>query len=153
MTARRKTVRKVPALAVAAALGMAACGGGGGQPSAQPAPEPTTFQPGRFDDIPLFPRSDPLGPRSDNGGVVARSYKATGASPAQILDYYKTNLDGRWVPIGRIEKIGVGTYRGDWTSGDRKLRVSATEESLGSDTPAREVTTQYSLVLEPIASP
>lgn len=142
--------------AAAAALALAACGNGTAvsSPPAQPTPEVTTFQPGAFDDLPLYPRSEPLGPRADEGKVTARSYKATGASPQQILEYYRDTLGARWTLVGRIDQVGVGTYQADWTSGDRRLRVSASRApALEGGGDGGGVVSQYSLTLRPLSEP
>ncbi len=39
----------------------------------QPAPAVTTFGQGDFENLPLPPRSEPLGERSEEDGAVARS--------------------------------------------------------------------------------
>ena len=130
-----------------------ACGnpGGGPSPQAQPTPNVTTFEVGRFDNLPLFPRSDPLGPRNEKAGVVARSFVARGTTPDQVLDYYRRSLSDDWRLLKAPGKIGVGTYRGDWTSGNWQLRVSATEEpELDPDNASKDVTVQYSLTLTPL---
>ena len=134
----------------------AACGGGtsSDSQSAQPTPNVTTFEPGRFDDLPKFPRSEALGPRHEKDGVVARSFRATGTRPEQVLDYYRTSLGEQWTLLQAPEQIGVGTYRGDWTSGDWQLRVSATAEpELDLDNASAERTVQYSLTLSPLPGP
>lgn len=138
---------------VVVALLVGACGDDSDDPpAAQPAPNVTTFEPGRFDDVPLFPRSDPLGPRSDEGGVVARSYRATGTTAEQVLEYYRTSLDPKWRLQNPIENIGVGTYRGDWVSDTYRLRVSATDAPTvsGEGDASRNVAAQYSLTLTPL---
>lgn len=152
-------VRRHPlhvAAAVALVLVTGACGGGQDAPSseAQPTPNATTFELGRFDDLPLFPRSDPLGPRNEEAGVVARSFMATGATPEQILDYYRRSLSDDWILLREPEKLGAGTYRADWANGDWRLRLSATREpSLELDNASREVTVQYSMTLSPLTDP
>ena len=121
-------------------------------PVAQPAPGVTTFEGGRFDDLPQFPRSQPLSARTEERGVIARSYKATGASPQQVLEFYRDALGQRWTIVTGIEKLGVGTFRADWVGEDYRLRVSATRES-GLDSPndaSQTVVTQYSLTLSPL---
>ena len=134
------------------ALGVAGCGTGGDSPAAQPTPNATTLEPGRFDDLPVFPRSEPLGPRNEKDGVVARSYMATGTTPEQLLDYYRTSLGEKWRLVNPIEKVGVGTYRGDWVSDDYQLRVSATDAPTVEieDDASRNVVVQYSLTLTPL---
>lgn len=130
---------------------LASCGEREERAETQPAPNVTTFEQGAFDDIPLFPRSEPVGPRSEKEGVVARSYRARGATPQGVLEYYRDALDERrWELVGDIEELGVGTYQADWVSGDRRLRVSATREpALGGEAPSDQVVVQYSLTLRP----
>ncbi len=121
-------------------------------PVAQPTPNATTFEPGRFDDIPLFPRSDPLGRRSEQDGVVARSYMAKGTTPEQVLEYYRTALNARWRLVSPIEKLGVDTYRADWASDQYRLRVSATEApGVELEDASKNVIVQYSLTLTPLS--
>ncbi len=148
-------MRRGPCLAVAAAflaLTAPGCGAADTPPAAQPAPEVTTFEQGRFDDLPVYFRSDPLGPRSEKQGVVTRSYEASGASPEQVLEFYRNALDYRWRMVTPIERIGVGTVRADWEDGQYRLRVSATEAPAldTSDGGVHAVVTQYSLTLHPI---
>ncbi len=137
--------------ALLAALVLAGCGPGDPDPAAQPVPNATTFEPGRFDDLPQFPRSEPVSARNEEGGVVVRSYKARGTSPERILEFYRDSLEERWTMVTGIEKLGVGTFRADWVSGDYLLRVSATREPLlDSEEGASEpFVTQYSLTLRP----
>ncbi len=128
------------------------CQRGDADPVAQPAPDVTTFEQGRFDDLPQFPRSEPVSARAEERGVIARSYKATGASPQQVMDFYRQALGDRWRMVSGIEKLGVGTLRADWVDEDYRLRVSATTESgLDSRNDASETfVTQYSLTLNPL---
>lgn len=137
---------------VLSAVVLAGCGAGTANPVAQPAPGVTTFEEGRFDDLPQYPRSEPLGPRHEKDGVIARSYKAAGASPDQVLEFYRDALQERWNMVTAVEKLGVGTLRADWVDDEYRLRVSATRESLlDSEEDASETAaTQYSLTLHPL---
>ena len=121
-------------------------------PAAQPAPGVTTFEDGRFDNLPQYPRSEPLGPRTEKRGVVARSYKVPGASPEQVLDFYREALPARWSMVSPVEKLGVGTFRADWVGEDYRLRVTATQEGdvLSQDDASKTVVAQYSLTLNPL---
>ncbi len=132
------------------AVVLAGCGGGG-EPAAQPAPGVTTFEQGRFDDLPQFPRSDPLGPRSEESGVVTRSYRARGTSPQAVLEFYRDALEDRWRMVTPIEQLGVGTYRAEWVSEDHRLVVSSTREPEldQRDDASDTAVTQYSLALHP----
>jgi len=119
------------------------------QPEAQPAPDVTTFQPGRFDDLPLVPRSDPVGPRTDADGVTARSYRTLGTTARDVLEFYRAELPPRWHLVHGIEQLGERTFRADWSDGAYRLRVSATyEHTLDvDDNASSERPIQYSLTL------
>ncbi len=144
-------------IAVFGMLGLliAACAPRGGDPEAQPAPEVTTFEHGRFDDLPRFPRSDPVGPRNETDGVVTRSYRARGTSPEQVLEFYEQALEQRWDMVTPIEQLGIGTFRAEWVTEDYRLLVSATRESTldPPDDAANPVVSQYSLTLEALPGP
>ena len=130
----------------------AGCASRGADQAAQPAPGVTTFEQGRFDNLPQYPRSEPLGPRTEERGVVARSYKVPGASPEQVLDFYRNALQARWSMVAPVEKLGVGTFRADWVNDDHRLRVTATQEGdvLSQDDASKTVVAQYSLTLHPL---
>lgn len=83
--------------------------------------------------------------------MVARSYKATGASPQQVLEFYRDGLPPRWKMVAPIEKLGVETFQADWVDESYRLRVSATRESLlDTDDDARDAAvSQYSLTRQP----
>lgn len=138
--------------AALAMIVLVGCRQGDPDPVAQPAPDVTTFEQGRFDDLPQFPRSEPVSARAEERGVIARSYKATGASPQQVMEFYREALGDPWSMVSGIEKLGVGTLRADWVGEDYRLRVSATTESgLDSRNDASETfVTQYSLTLNPL---
>lgn len=145
----RARTRLLPALLIAMLLG--GCGDGGDGGAAQPAPDSTTFVQGRFDDLPQFPRSEPVSPTNEKNGVVVRSFLARGATPEAVLNHYRDVLISRgWRMVGNIEEIGMTTYRADWVNEEHRLRVSATSEpQLAEDAPSDQVTTQYSLTLRP----
>lgn len=150
--AARRLRSAVAPVAIAAALA-AGCGPRDPDPATQPAPDVTTFEQGRFDDLPTFPRSEPLGPRTEEAGVISRSYRASGASPEQVLEYYRDTLNDRWQMVTEIERLGAGTFRADWVSEDHRLRVSATGEELlqdDDDAAADRAVSQYSLNLRPL---
>ncbi len=151
---RRLTFQLV-ALSGALALLVAGCAPRGEDPATQPAPDVTTFEQGRFDDLPQFPRSDPVGPRTEEAGVVARSYGARGASPEQVLEFYKEALEEGWNMVTPIERLGPSTFRAEWVSDEYRLLVSATRESTldPPDDAANPVVTQYSLTLHPLQPP
>ncbi len=116
----------------------------------QPAPAVTTFEQGHFDDLPLPPRSEPVGERSEEDGVVSRSYAVRDTSPERVLAFYSEQLAGSAV-VEPPHDIGVGTLRGRWLLDGRELTVSATREDtleaierFGDDV---GVITQFSLSL------
>ena len=141
----------IPA-AVLLSLILAGCGSRDADPAAQPAPGVTTFEQGRFDNLPQYPRSEPFGPRSEKDGVVARSFKVKGATPDQIMNFYRDSLKDRWTMVTGVEKLGVGTLRADWRDGEFRLRVSATRESEldDRDDAGTSAVAQYSLTLNPL---
>ena len=136
------------AAVLAVALAGAACGGGADQ-GTQPAPDVTTFEQGGFDDLPLVPRSDPFGPRSETGGVVARTYRAVGVSPQGVIEFYRRVLpDAGWDPAEPAFRNDTAT-RQDWVTADRRLEVSASPVPDRRDPSAPQDAVQYSLVLRP----
>ncbi len=150
--ARDRARRLVLLPAAALMVLLVGCRADDSNPRAQSTPGVTTFEQGRFDDLPQFPRSQPLSARAEERGVIARSYKATGASPQQVMEFYRDALGQRWTMVTGIEKLGVGTFRADWVGEDYRLRVSATAEpELDSRNDASQtVVTQYSLTLNPL---
>lgn len=139
-------IRRSLMLAVALAF-LPACGGDD-RPATQPTPDETTFQRGNFDDLPLHPRSEPLGERTEKNGVVARSYSTTGATPEGVLTWYRDNLPG-WRLDEPPAPIGADTYRGRWTRDSFFLVVSATAAPTLPNDRSEAIATQYSLSLEP----
>ena len=137
------------------AVAVIALAGSGCTPSddgTQPRPDVTTFEEGRFDNIPLLPRSEELSPPNEEGGNVARSYVVRNTAPEDVLGFYETEL-AEFEVIEEPASIGADTFRGRWRlDGERVLTVSATlASSLGDvpDIPDSEQTTQYSLSLSP----
>ena len=128
-----------------AVLLLASCGNGGGKPQAQPAPEVTVFRGGAFDQLPRYPRSDPLNQPVETNGVVTQSFSVPNASPQQVLDFYHDHLPG-WQQMGAVQSAGTDTYQGAWVKGDQELRVSATKAPTLSKS---EPVVQYSLELGP----
>lgn len=125
------------------------CGDDGDQPDTQPAPGTIEFREGVFNDIPRYPRSEEAGPRSSTDGVIAQSFRAEGASPQLVLEWYQDKLKLDWRVDRPVSEIGVGTYRGRWASEDHFLIVSATAAPTLPEPTADTVVTQYSLSLEP----
>lgn len=148
MDGRRGT--RLVGTAVVAVVLLVGCGGDGEPPEALPSTDDTTFATGRFDDLPRYPRSSPLGERHEEGDVVAQSFKADGATPEMVLRWYAERLDG-WTVVESPHRIGVGTFRGRWSDGDHVLVVSSTEAPAVTEQPTGAgPTVQYSLSLEPL---
>ena len=120
------------------------------EPGTQPTPPVSTFEAGQFDDLPLPPKSDPLGPRAEAQKTVTRSYRVPGMSPAGVLDFYTEELGKRgWTAAEPVEQPGSVTYRRTWTSAAFRLIVSSSPApTLGTDDAAAQVETQFSLSLE-----
>ena len=118
-------------------------------PEAQPAPDVSVFAEGDFGEVPLYPRSDPAGTRSEKADVTARSYFARGATPEQVLSFYEDDLDG-WTQTEPVRQDN-DAYRGTWRRGDRTLLVSAAPAPAVDTRPgdAGQVLTQYNLQLGP----
>ncbi|WP_421119732.1 hypothetical protein ACE2AJ_20660 [Aquihabitans daechungensis] len=129
---------------------LGACSSDGEAPATQPAPQVSTFGQGDFDDIPLHPRSEAIGRRSEKDGVVTQSFGVRGATPSQILAFYERGLEPpSWTQIGGVERVGTTTVRGEWRKDGRTLRISASEAPNVPDgqPSSTAVTSQYSLVL------
>lgn len=128
-----------------------------GGPDAQPTPDQTVFGPGLFDQLPHPGGSEPVGPKTQEQGVVARSYKLDNAVPSEVMDFYEDALADDWRLIDPVEQIGPAenpTYRGQWRRGEWVLIVTASAApTLKGTAPGetRDPTVQYSLSLEPIA--
>lgn len=138
-------------LLVVIGLASQACADAETREGAQPAPDVTTFEQGVFDDVPRFPRSEPLGSRSEKAGVVAQSFRAFGATPRAVLDYYARSLPG-WDQIEPITQTGTEDFRGRWAMDGWTLLVTAAPApttSDGNQADVPEPKTQYSLTLSP----
>jgi hypothetical protein len=130
-----------------ALLALTGCGDAGQErEGTQPAPAVTTFEQGLFEDLPLFPRSDPIGPRSEKDGVVARSYTARGTTPERLVRYYEDNLTG-WRQVEPSRRFGTSSYRAKWARDDWFLEVSSGASPALDD--AGDAQVQYSVVLSP----
>lgn len=115
----------------------------------QPVPDVTTFEQGRFDDLPLLPDSRPFGPRSEKDGVVSRTYRTNGVTPEGVVDYYERELPtAGWEKAEPVHRSDT-EWRGDWVIDDWRLEVSAAPVPDRRDPSSPEVAVQYSLVLRP----
>ena len=137
-------------VAATALFSVVSCGRDGEErEGTQPAPDVTSFEQGRFDNLPVFPRSDPFGPRSEKEGIVSRSYRATGVTADEIIDFYAEELaaDG-WEMTEPVFRSDTET-RGDWVVDDYRLEVSAARIDDDRNPTSENVVIQYGLVLRP----
>jgi hypothetical protein len=148
----RTTIRV--AVLSALLLAVAACGGDDAGSdegdAAQPAPDVSTFEQGGFDDLPRHPRSEELGERTEAEGTVSQSFKVTGATPEQVLQFYNDALGPLgWLPLsdGDID-VSEQVARDQWVREGTLLVVSASEAPTLEDE-GNEAVTQYSLSLGP----
>ena len=147
----RRSLRRTGITLTAVLVLVAGCGDGSadGGPAAQPAPEVSTFEQGDFDDLPLPPRHTPVGERVEEDGVVSRSFEVRNMAPEAVLDWYAEALAAFEV-LEAPERIGVGSYRGQWDLAGRELTVAAqSAETLADNPGAPEVLSQLSLSLAP----
>jgi hypothetical protein len=123
-----------------------ACGddGGNGSNAAhdQPGPDVTQLVTGRFDELPVLPRMNALGPERKTDGVTTRSYELPGVTPHTAMAEYSDLLRG-WAAVSRTRAIGTASYQSVWASAGFDLVVTTSNApSVGNG-----VTTQLSLQL------
>jgi hypothetical protein len=128
---------------------LSACGSADEREGTQPAPGVTTFEQGRFDDLPLLPDSDPLGPRHEQDGIVTRSYRTTGVTPEGVIDFYDRELSAAGWRMVEPEFREDTESRADWVVDEWRLEVSATQIDDRQNASSDRFTVQYSLVLRP----
>jgi hypothetical protein len=135
------------ALVILATIG--GCGNGssptrGAQPVANGG-----FVNGILDQVPHYPSSEPLGGTSETAGTVARTYKVTGATPRDVLQWYRDHLAG-WSTVTppEAEPGGATAVRGIWRKADTTLTISADNApTLKSGEATGQNVVQYSLSL------
>lgn len=149
MTRSRKHV-VVAAVAAATLPLLAGCGDDGEeQAETQPAPGVTTFEQGRFDELPLLPGSERFGTRSEKDGVVAQTYRTNGATPQVVIDHFEQELPAGGWRMAEPAHRGDAESRGDWVTDDWRLEVSAAPVPDRGDPSSPQEIVQYSLVLRP----
>ncbi|MDQ4131913.1 MAG: hypothetical protein M3179_01620 [Actinomycetota bacterium] len=132
---------------VLVAVVVCACGSRG-ERDAQAAPDVSVFREGYFDQIPRYPRTDPLGAAAEKADVVSQSFAARNASPEHILDFYTRALLG-WTVVEAPHPVGEGAVRGVWAKDGRHLVVSASRApTMEADDPETPMV-QYNLQLGP----
>jgi hypothetical protein len=116
---------------------------------AQPVPNATAFEQEMFDDLPVYPRSDPISERADENGVVSRSYRAVGVVPQTIIDYYDAQLSAEgWNRSAAAPQSGF-VRRGDWIKDDHRVEVSAQPIDDTQNPTSEDYAVQYNIVLYP----
>ena len=141
---------------VALLIVAAACSGDTDErASDQPVTVGTEFGYGSFDELPRYSRSEPLGTRTEKAGAVSQSFKAEGATPTQVLDFYALRLQATgWNVVEPVHELGGGTVRGRWAGPRWILTVSASPApTLTAPEGAIQAYSQYSLSLRPAEVP
>lgn len=156
LTPRQRTRSRYLGPAVVALIVLiGACGDDPENPVAEPEPTENIAAPGGFDDLPRPVSSEPVGPRNDADGGVARRYEVRGTTPREVMAFYTDALkaDG-WVPVGAVEELGLDSFRGEWTNtpGGQRLQVSAADiPGLGGEEDrAASVLTEFTVSLRPV---
>jgi hypothetical protein len=138
--------------ALACLLAVAGCGDDDGTtPEAQPAPDATTFEEGDFEDLPLPPLAEPFGERSEEDGIVTRSFVIRNRTPEDVMTFYETELSEAQV-VTAPEQSGADTLRAEWLLDDgRTLLVTSlpAPTAEGDEVEDADVVTQFSLTLRP----
>lgn len=121
-SAQRTVLFALMAAAAMFLLALSACSTN--DQGAQPAPGVAVFRPGGFDDLPRYPNSREAGGRAEKSRVVTQSFFVDGASPQDVMDFYKKKLAG-WKAAG-VDDSGTA-LREDFTGPDGDhLRLSTT---------------------------
>lgn len=136
-----------------AALAMTGVGCGSGTESTetQPAPDVTTFQEGDFEELPLYPDSEPIGSRTETDGVVARSYEVRDVTVEMVIEFYDTRLQAEgWQRAEPVLRENT-EHRADFVNDTYRLELSAQPIRAPEDPPPTDLyVVQYSLVLHPL---
>lgn len=116
-------------MAMMAALMLASSACSTNDQGAQPAPGAPVFKPSGFKDLPRYPNSREAGGLSVKNGVETQSFLVDGASPQNVMDFYKKELNG-WT-AAKVDESGTA-LRQDFTGPDGDfVRLSATSLSRG----------------------
>lgn len=118
-------------------------------PETQPAPNVTTFEEGTFDNLPLVPRSQPFGARSETAGVITRTYRATGVTPDGVIAFYERALPPHGWQAAESSQRTDTSWRADWVTSAWRLEVTSVPVPDRDNPAATETVVQYSLVLRP----
>ncbi|MBW3536824.1 MAG: hypothetical protein KY395_03520 [Actinobacteria bacterium] len=146
-----RQVLKVTTLVMLAVLGtaVAACGSDTGSET-QPAPDVTTFTEGDFEELPLYPDSEPIGSRTETDGVVARSYKVRDVTVDMVIAFYDERLQAAGWQRAEPALRENTEHRADFVNDSYRLELSAQPIRAPEDPPTQLQVVQYSLVLHPL---
>ena len=154
---RRMPARPLALLAtlLGAAMVMALAGCSSGEDEAVPSPGGTMFAEGDLSEVPLPTGAIPIGPRSEDEGVVSRSYGVENLPPNEIAVRMDTDLRAAgWEELLAFEESGRQVYRGEYAKDERRLEVALSPGAgLSEEGPTASSTevegTQIALVLHP----
>lgn len=145
---------RIAAFAMITLVTLSGCGDGDDatSPEAQPAPDVTRFVEGDFGDIPVPPRAEPAGERSERDDVTARSYFVRNMTPEAVMDFYTDYFSSEGdTAIRSPEPTGPDAWRGTWLVDGRELLVSTilAPTAGGAEVENADVVTQLDLELSP----
>ena len=116
-------------LLLAGALLLTACGATGGFADDQ-ANAAGTLEAGELAGLPTPGGAAPFGAPAQKESAVTQSFKVTGLTPQQVLDFYTSALrDQGWSASNAPMEHGENVWRGLWERNDRLLQVSAEPDS------------------------
>jgi hypothetical protein len=123
------------ALAMAAVLSLAACGGHSTRTSGSEPAQNGAFVSDAFSNLPKPGGSMPFEPATETDGVWAQSFEIHSLGAAETIEFYKTALAEGWTQLSRRSSgghcsltdgaVGDGcTYRSVWTNHAQRLEIS-----------------------------
>lgn len=125
--------------------GIAGCSRNPSPPTGSQAGPKSSAAPYGLETIPLYPRSDPLGPRGQRGDAVEQTFEVLGATPQEVLDWYGDQLSD-WIALPAKAADRAASLRRTWVSGSRRLVIAAAPSTeVGADSP---YATEYSVTLD-----
>ncbi len=154
--AQRPRAWAMPVLMVlSCCLLVVGCGGSGHAGTDSARPERVNGTVSRFDDLPRYPRSRALGPRTRNdNGVLTQSFAVSGATPDVIVEYLIDVLPRHgWHAVNPPSADGEATRRGVWQDGQLHLVVATSPAPTLPSSDAATQESQYSFLLYPAGVP
>lgn len=114
----------------------------------QPAPDPTTFEQGFFDELPLPPRTIEIGERAEFDETVTATYAVRNMTAEEVLAFYEEALGARgWTVEEPPAARAGGVVGGSWIRENMHLHVtSSLREAVEPDVPEGEeetITEEY----------